>query len=296
MTCTHTVRTFVSEYVNTQLRGDQNALGRMYRPVNGGVTVAGGAITVSIVDIENMSTHAIACGSTPAEDGNCNTTAVLTVSEREIAKCFTPKEWKDISATAGGLLAYVKAQGAVLAGYFMDLIYVDMIANGTASPLPMGTTPTGATTLAAILSCLAAIWERNLEGKITIILKGSDLTLFMIAAGAAFQPFSTLIDPFAPNGSFRGWFQGAAVFTTPTALVTADATPIDVGGVVFHEMGYAWVPGSDDSPDDGGLGAIFSLVEPPNNPLGTKVNESLGGSFGYGLLDNEMVYYLDYSA
>lgn len=296
MTCTWTNRTFYSEYVNTQLRGDQNALGRMYRPAQGGVSVKGGAITVSIVDIENMGTHAIACGTFPAEDGNCNTSKALTMATREVSKCFLPCEWKDLQATPGGLMRFVAAQASTLAGYFMDLIYVDMIANGTASPTPMGAVPTGATTVAALLSCLAEIWARNLDGKITIILRAADFALFVQAVGAAFQPFSTLIDPFAPNGAFRGWYLGAAVFITPTALVTADTTPIVVGGVIFHEMGYSWVPGSDNTADDGGLGAILGFVPADANPFGTQTQESLGGCFGYGLLDDEMVYYLDYNA
>ena len=296
MTCTWTNRPFYSEYVNTQLRGDQNALGRMYHPTRDGVTVKGGAIFVSIVDIENMSTHAPACGSFLTEDGNCNTSKELTMGQRQIGKCFLPCEWKDLDADSAGMQRFIAAQASTLAGYFMDLIYVDMIANGTASPLPMGTVPTGATTAAAILSCLSQIWARNLDGAITIVLRAADFALFVTAVGAAFQPFSTLVDPFAPNGAFRGWYMGAAVFVTPSALVTADATPIVVGGVVFHEMGYAFAPDSSTVPGDGGLGAILGFVPSDANPQGVVVNEYLGGCFGYGLLDDEMVYYLDYSA
>ena len=296
MTCTWTNRTFFSEYVNTQLRGDQNALGRMYRPTRNGVTVKGGAINVSIVDIENMSTHAPSCGSFLTEDGNCNTYAALTMGQRQVGKCFTPCEWKDLDADFAGMQRFVAAQASVLAGYFMDLIYVDMIANGTASPTPMGTTPTGATINAAILSSLGQIWARDLPGMITIILKAADFALFAATVGAAFQPFSTLIDPYAPNGAFRGWYMGAAVFITPTALVTADTTPIEVGGLVFHEMGYAFAPDSGAVPGDGGLGAILGFVPQDSNPQGVLVNEYIGGCFGYGLLDDEMVYYLDYNA
>lgn len=296
MTCTWTNRNFYSEYVNTQLRGDQNALGRMYRPMADGVTVKGGKIYVSIVDIENMGTHAPSCGSFLTEDGNCNTSKELTMAERQVGKCFTPCEWKDLDADAGNMGRFVLAQASTLAGYFMDLIYVDMIANGTASPTPMTATPTGATTSAAILSCLAEIWARNLDGMITIILRAIDFALWVVAVGAAFQPFSSMISPMQPNGSYRGEYMGAAVFLTPTALVTADATPIVVGGVVFHEMGYAWVPGGGGVPGDGGLGAILGFVPADANPQGVIVDEYIGGCFGYGLLDDEMVYYLDYNA
>ena len=264
----------------------------MYRPTRDGVSVKGGAITVSIVDIENMSTHAPACGSFLTEDGNCNTSKALTMGQRQIGKCFTPCEWKDLDADSGGMQRFVAAQAAVLSGYFMDLIYVDMIANGTASPLPMGTVPTGATIAAAINSCLAQIWSRDLPGKITIVLKAADFALFVTTVGAAFQAFSTIISPYAPNGSYRGEYLGAAVFLTPTALVTADTTPIEVGGVVFHEMGYSFAPDSGD----GALGAILGFVPEDANPQGVIVDEYLGGCFGYGLLDDEMVYFLDYNA
>lgn len=295
MTCTWTNRTFFTEYVNTQLRGDQNALGRMYRPMRNGVRVEGGAINVSIVDIENMSTSAVACGEFMSETGNCNTSASLTLANRKISKCFLPCEWKDLNSEPTSMRRFVAAQAATLAGYFMDLIYVDMIANGTASPLPMGAVPTGATTAAAIMSCLAEIWARDLPGMITIVVKASDFAIWVIAVGAAFQPFSTLIDPFAPNGSFRGWYMGAAVFLTPTALVTADATPIEVGGVVFHEMGYSWVSGGGGVDGDA-LGAVLGFIPEDASPSGGTVYEYLSGCFGYGLLDDEMVYYLDYNA
>lgn len=297
MSCTWTNRPFYSEYVNTQLRGDQNALGRMYRPVADGVVVKGGKVFVSIVDIENMGTHAPACGAFLTEDGNCNTSKELTMSTQQVGKCFDPCEWKDLDANTVNMTRFVKAQASTLSGYYMELIYVDMIANGTASPQPMGTTPTGATISLAILSCLGEIWARDIEGPITIILRAADFALFVQAVGAAFQPFSTLIDPFAPNGAFRGWYMGAAVFITQTQMATADATPIDVGGVVFHEMGYAWVPGGGSGvPGEGGLGAILGFVSAESNPQGVIVDEYIGGCFGYGLLDDEMVYYLDYNA
>ncbi len=296
MTCTWTNRPFYTSYVNTQLRGDQNALGRMYRPEKDGVFIKGGIIYVSIVDIENMSTHAVACGSFLTEDGNCNTSQALTMAERQIGKCFTPCEWNDLEADVAGMTRFISAQAAVLAGYFMGLIYADMIANGTASPSPMGTTPTGATISAAIASCLGEIWARDLPGMITIILTATNFALWVIAVGAAFQPFSTLIDPFAPNGAFRGWYLGAAVFITPDTLATADATPITVGGLVFHEMGFAFAPAGGGVPGDGGLGAILGFVPQDANPQGVVVNEYMGGCFGYKTLDDEMVYYLDHQA
>ena len=295
MTCTWTNRTFFTEYVNTQLRGDQNALGRMYRPVRNGVTVKGGAINVSIVDIENMSTSAVACGEFMSETGNCNTSASLTMSNRKISKCFLPCEWEDLDSEPTAMRRFVAAQAAVLAGYFMDLIYVDMIANGTASPQPMGAVPTGATIALAILSCLSEIWARDLPGKITIVVRAADFALWVQAVGAAFQPFSSMISPMQPNSAYRGEYMGAAVFITPTALVTADATPIVVGGVVFHEMGYAWVSGGGGV-NGNALGAILGFIPEDASPSGGTVYEYLSGCFGYGLLDDEMVYYLDYNA
>lgn len=294
MTCTWTNRPFYSEYVNTQLRGDQNALGRMYRPTRNGSTVKGGSIFVSIVDIENMGTHAPACGSFLTEDGNCNTSKELTMGQRQVGKCFTPCEWKDLDADASGMQRFIAAQAAVLSGYFMDLIYVDMIANGTA--VNVGVTPTGATLQAGVTEALTQIWSRDLPGMITIIMRPAQFALWLVAIGSAFQPFSTLVDPFAPNGAFRGWYLGAAVFVTPTTLVTADTTPVNVSGVVFHEMGYAFAPDSGTLPEDGGLGAILGFVPQDANPQGVLVNEYIGGCFGYGLLDDEMVYYLLHSA
>lgn len=286
MTCTWTDRDFYTEYVNTQLRGDGGILGNMYRPSRNGARIIGGDIIVSKVDIENMTTSQPACGTFATETGNCNTSATLTMSERMVSKCFTPCEWEDMNADAGNMQRFVRAQSSVLAGYFVDLIAADMIANGTS--VSVGAAPDKDDLIVGINNALAQIWCRNLQGKITILFEAANFGTFMDGVGRTFQP--TSMGVVGPNVStdqaFRGLYNGAEVFLTCSNLQTADTTPVDVAAIVFHEMGYAWASSGE------GLGATLGFVPPDANPTGPNVYEYIGGCFGYGLLDDEMVYYL----
>lgn len=286
MTCTWTDRDFYTEYVNTQLRGDGGILGNMYHPSRNGAKVHGGDVIVSIVDIENMSTAQPACGSFAGEHGNCNTSATLTMVERMVDKCFTPCEWEDMNADAGNMQRFVAAQSSVLAGYFVDLIAASMIAGGTS--ISVGAAPDKDDLVVGINTALAQIWCRNLPGKITILFEADNFGTFMQGVGGTFQPVSRgLVGPDVPTDqAFRGWYNGAEVWLTCSNLQTADATPVDVCAIVFHEMGYAWASAGE------GLGATLGLVPPEANVSGPLVYEYIGGCFGYGLLDDEMVYYL----
>lgn len=291
MTCTWTDRDFYTEFVNTQLRGDGGILGNMYRPGDGQVKFKGGDVYVSIVDIENMTTSAPSCSALGSSTGNCNRFKELTAVERQVFACFTPGEWGDLDMNPGNMMAFVKAQASVLSGYLVDLIIADMIANGTA--VSVGATPDKDDLINGVNEALGEIWARNLEGKITILFNTTDFPIFMNGAAGQFVPVQKgMLGPdISTDKAFRGWFNGAEVWLTTATLETADATPVPVSAIIFHEMGYAFASQGGDVDGDS-LGAILGLVPAESNPKGTVVDEYIGGWFAYGLLDDEMVYYL----
>ena len=286
MTCTFTDRDFYSEYINTELRGDGGVLDTFYRPSKNGVKLVGGDIYVTIWDTDNMSTATPTCSAFPGNTGKCNRTVALTMGNLMIDACFQENEWNDIESDSGSKAGLVDAHISVLTGDILDLIYATMIAGGTSVSTPAAYTD--AQLLARVNESLFNIAVRG--GANPNIVVGSYGTVagdFIRAAGAQFRPVENINRVMGPWGSLLGYYNGAKVWGTITSLATAEATPVAVGMIIYDKMGYAYAA------DGSGLGAKY--VFNPEDPRGVvSLHAKLG--YGYGLLEDELVYYLDMDA
>ena len=283
MTCTFTDRDFYSEYINTELRGEGGILDELYRPSKNGIKIVGGDIYVTIWDTDNMSTAEPSCSAFPGNTGKCNRTVQLTMANRMIDGCFQECEWLDISSDSASLMGMATAHISVLTGYVLDLIYASMIAGGTAISTPAAYTDAQiAERVNRAMLQIAARGGRNpnilVSSSGTV---GSDLIRIW---GAQFRQVEDINRVREPWGALLGYFNGAKVWVTSTALATAETTPVDVGAIIWDKMGYAYAA------DGSGLGAKY--VFNPEDPRGVVSNHAKL-CFGYGLLEDELVYYID---
>jgi len=283
MVCTFTDRDFYSEYINTEIRGEGGILDTVYRPAKNGIKLVGGDIYVTIWSTDDMTTAEPSCSAFPGNTGKCNRTVELTMANRMIDACFQENEWMDIESDDASKMSMAVAHTSVLTGYVLDLIFADMIANGTSVSTPA--TPTDAQLLERVNAALLDIAARG-GANPNIVLSGGGTIggQFIRAAGAQFQKSENINRVQGSWGSLLGSYNGANVWVTQTSLATAETTPVDVGMIIYDKMGYAYAAKGS------GLGARY--IFNPDDPRGVvSVQAKLG--FGYGLLEDELVYYLD---
>jgi hypothetical protein len=246
--------------------------------------IVGGDIYVTIWDTDNMSTAAPSCSAFPGNTGKCNRTVALTMGNRMIDACMSETEWLDVQSDSASKASMATQHISVLTGYVLDLIYADMIANGTSISTPAA--PTGTELVTRVNEALARIAARG-GGNPNILFVDTDFGTFAQGAGVQFQRCEDINRVRGPWGSLAGYYNGAKVWITSTALATAEATPVDVAAIIWDKMGYAY------SAVGQGLGAKYLFN--PEDPRGVVgLHAKLG--FGYGLLEDELVYYLDQDA
>jgi len=244
MTCTWTTSRQYSDYLALNVRGDQNFLSRVYHPSKKGTSLKGEAIYVNFWDSAEFTVASPTC-SEFLPGTSCNGQIALTKFLKIIKHCFDDCAFAEL--TDGDMMALADASADAMFATLLPLIYADIAANGTRYSTG-ALNPTGAQILAAVNNAIAGIVSVGGGQRMSIIFDRDYAGPFTTAAGGLFQPAGALgIDPGSPKGII-GYYLGSPVYITPSNLVTADATPLNICAFVIDEYGYAFAPSGENFP------------------------------------------------
>lgn len=282
MTCTWTPARQYTFYLELQARGDGGILQYMYQPVAGGAKIVGDTIYIRSLRPEDHTLRAPSCSSFLVGEA-CNIQIALTKYQYVHKFCLPDCDWPEV-ANDVGMMEVGRAEATAFQGSLLPLIYADMIANGSHFHA-LSATPTGAQMMAAINNCIMSInaWG---GGSGAILLDLTYAGVFISAAGGLFQPSNTLTITVYGPGAPVGTYMGYPVFVTPTNLATADATPINVGALVWAKNGFGYASSGDAG---GYLG--MRIIAHPDDENGT--NHIIAKvCAGYKVLEADLVYYV----
>ena len=265
-----------SDFIATQSRGDWDLLNRVYHPVADGVRLQGELVYIDYWDPANMTVAQAQCDTFVA-GSSANLQAALTKYVGVHKECFDDARWYSVTKSDASLAQLGISAAQALGNDLMPLIYTSIIDGaGAGQQIAVGAVPTGATILAGVYEGLVGITAVGAK-RISIVMDSSYAGLFIIAAGAHFQPPQSLGLSFENSSGIIGAFNGIPIYATPTDLVDTSPSPdVNAVALIVEEFGYGYAPVGE------GLG--YKVVFHPDDENGTNTI-IYKASFGYGVLD-----------
>jgi hypothetical protein len=264
---TWTNTTAFSEYLMTYTYGDQTILQGAYRPSMGGAEITPGGIVIPVIGsgtVEDIS-------ATPSTATPNNSLVTLTTYDRRRVSHFKPSEWNRFEDDPGYREKIARAHARDLIGDALTKFYAQIVDYGTAATA-LGATPTGAAWASAILTKLATIktkWVDGIVPKVSLFLNESGAAAFALSQQGAFNR--------APTGTpLFGEWMGMDIWTTGNALSGSGTV---IGGI-FSEYGIAYASAG-----------IETLATGEGEPLtGTRLVTNTH-TFGIKVLDDTQCYF-----
>lgn len=261
-----------SDYIRTQVHGDETVLRGAHRPDKDNIEITPGGIVIPIFvsgTVEDVSTTAST--STPN-----NTLKTLTDANKRRVDHLLKTQWnrfKDSRAYREGI-AMNQAQD--LLGNALTAFYNEMVDNGT--KIAQAAAPTGQQITDNLLTQMAKIKSRSPKGipsQMSIVLNESGGAAFASNQAGKFN-YAPATDP------FYGTWMGSTVWTTNDALSGSGT----VYGFVFGELGIAYVSADVDTQ--------FPINDMPEPRTGMWIVSTVHCR-SLATLDAELVYWLTHA-
>ena len=219
-------------------QAEATALATTYRPELEDVTLDGTSMIIRLLTATTPET----VNDTIATDQKATTTITLTAVPSRSGLAWNQPQISD-NTSPKTKMAYMMNLGSGHIRKALDALYAAVSnTTGGGTAINAGTTPTGATLVTAIDDAISRIAARDGGYEASIVFDTTSFGLFRNTVGAAFQPFSNIINPGQKGGPFQGWYLGYNVFVTATTMTDSATTPVGCAALVYDKMGVAYVP------------------------------------------------------